>query len=156
MIFSHEEVGQIPLVHQQKSKPLLSSNLIPLLRLVSNEITLHKPRILLELQELNKLCLVFEASKEACLNSNRFIDLMSEREFSQRLGNILYPNVFKIDVVVNNCIQVFVSRNTLQIPFLRRPDPSCICSHRSKYEEGACEVCGGYVEFCWECGASSG
>ena len=154
MIFSHEEVWQIPLVYQQKSEPLLASNLIPLLRLVSNQITLHKPRILLELQELNKHCLVFEASKEACLNSTRFIDLMSEREFSQRLGNILYPNVFKIDVVVNSCIQVFVSRNTL--PLMCRPDPSCTCSHRSKYEEGACEVCGGYVEFCWECGASNG
>jgi hypothetical protein len=153
MIFSHEEVGQISLVHQQKSDLSLVSKLIPLLRLVSNEITLNKVRILLELQEVNKHCLVFEASKDSCLNSNRFIDLMSEREFSHRLGNIIHPNVFKIDVVVNSsCIQVFVSRNTLQL--LRRPDPSCTCSHRSKYEEGACEVCGGYVQFCWECGAS--
>jgi len=151
MIFSHEEVGLIPLVHQQKSEPLLVSKLIPLLRLVSNEITLNKVRILLELQEVNKHCLVFQASKDSCLNSNRFIDLMSEHEFSHRLGNIIYPNVFIIDVVVNSCIQVFVSLNTLE--FLRRPDPSCTCSHRSKYEEGACEVCGGYVQFCWECGA---
>ena len=82
MIFSHEDVAKIPLLCQYKPQAALTSRLIPLLRLVANQISLKKEKILLELQDLNvnKQCLVFEASKDSSLNSERFIDLMSECE----------------------------------------------------------------------------
>ena len=163
MIFSDEEIALLPILINPSSntnrdedqlKKIISKR-IPLLRLIANHVALEKSRILKDLQE-KKRALAFKVEENfvfPSMTTVSFLDVMKEPEFIQRLSNILHPKTFGIEISLTSLhyIEIYITLDSLQMT--EEKDPICVCEHRGFYDESACCECGGYVVFCWECGA---
>ena len=162
MIFSDEEIALLPtLINTNLNadrdtdylKRIISKQ-IPLLRLIANHVALEKSRILKDLQE-KRQALVFKVEENfvfPSMTTVSFLDVMKEPEFIQRLSNVLYPKVFGIEISVSlGYIEIYLTLDLSKM--IEGKDPVCVCEHRGFYDEGACCECGGYVVFCYECGA---
>jgi|LakMenE18May11ns_1017448.scaffolds.fasta_scaffold9846726_2 hypothetical protein len=166
MIFSEEEIRRLLFTPFTKCVSLkeedeesnhikiIISKRIPLLRLIANHVSLEKSRIIKDLQE-KKRALAFRVEKDAYFPSTTtvsFLDVMKDPEFIHRLSNVLYPKAFGIEISLTlDFIEIYITLNSSQ--FDEEKDPTCVCENRGFYEEAACCECGGYVVFCWECGA---
>lgn len=179
MIFSHEDVSRLPVAspdtmedRARSRKRIVQKYVVALLRLVTDRVTIDKDRILNDLI-LKKRALIFEFPlvsffaapsltaegheelSERHQDKISFLNVIQETDFLQRLGNILHPSSWG-GIGFSSCqgssynVHLYADL-TKSSAFTK--DPACTCEHRAPYEEGPCDTCGGYVVFCWECGA---